>query len=178
MATPEHPPLDRTEFEQVVAEYADRLYSIALRITASPADAEDAVQEAFVNAYQHQGQYRGDAKPATWLYRITVNAALRRLRDRPLHEYLDELPETEDLPDDWAGRVRDPAVAAELRDQLERALMDLPPDLRAAVILRDVENLSAREAAAALDVGEAALKSRLHRGRVLLRQALADYLSS
>jgi RNA polymerase sigma-70 factor (ECF subfamily) len=74
--------------------------------------------------------------------------------------------------------VRDPAVAAELRDQLERALQELPPDLRAAVILRDVENLSAREAAAALDIGEAALKSRLHRARVLLRQALADYLCS
>ena len=178
MATPEHPPLDRTEFEQVVAEYADRLYSIALRITASPPDAEDAVQEAFVSAYRHLGQYRGDAKPATWLYRITVNAALRRLRDRPPHEYLDELPETQEPPDDWAARVRDPAVAAELRDQLERALQDLPPDLRAAVILRDVENLSAREAAAALDIGEPALKSRLHRGRVLLRHALADYLSS
>ncbi|HZS02820.1 MAG TPA: sigma-70 family RNA polymerase sigma factor [Chloroflexota bacterium] len=177
MATPEHPPLDRTEFEQVVVEYADRLYSIALRITGAPADAEDAVQEAFVNAYRHLGQYRGEAKPATWLYRITVNAALRRVRDRPPHEYLDELPETAEPREDWAARVRDPAVAAELRDQLERALQELAPDLRAAVILRDVENLSAREAAAALDIGEAALKSRLHRARVLLRQALADYLS-
>jgi len=178
MSTPEHPPLDRTEFEQVVAEYADRLYSIALRITASPQDAEDAVQEAFVSAYRHLGQYRGEAKPATWLYRITVNAALRRLRERPPHEYLDELPEVAEPLQDWAPRVRDPALAAELRDQVERALQELSPDLRAAVILRDVENLSAREAAAALDIGEAALKSRLHRARVLLRQALADYLSS
>jgi len=178
MATPEHPPLDRTEFEQVVAEYADRLYSIALRITASPPDAEDAVQEAFVSAYHHLGDYRGEAKPATWLYRITVNAALRRVRARPPHEYLDILTETSEPLDDWATRVRDPALAAELRDQLERALQELASDLRAAVILRDVECLSAREAAAALDIGEAALKSRLHRARVLLRQALADYLSS
>ncbi len=178
MATPEHSPLDRTQFEQVVAEYADRLYSIALRITASPPDAEDVVQEAFVSAYRHLGQYRGEAEPRTWLYRITVNAALRRLRDRPPHEYLDELPETAEPPQDWVGRTRDPAVAAELRDQLETALHDLGPDLRAAVILRDVEGLSAREAAQVLEISEAALKSRLHRARVLLRQALADYLSS
>ena len=177
MATAEHGPLDRTEFEQVVAEYADRLYSIALRITASPPDAEDAVQEAFLSAYRHLREFRGEANPRTWLYRITVNAALARLRSRPVHEYLDEVPEAGDEPADWVERAQHQALAAELRAQLENALSSLPPDLRAAVILRDVEGLSTREAALVLEIGEPALTTRLHRGRALLRQALADYLA-
>ena len=177
MSRSEHGPLDRTEFEQVVVEYADRLYSIALRITASPADAEDAVQEAFISAYRHLRQFRGEASPRTWLYRITVHAALRRLRDRPLQEYLDEALESSEGPAEWSGQVQDPAIAAELREQLEQALGALAPDLRAAVILRDVEGLSTREAAQVLEIGEPALKTRLHRARVLLRQALAEYLS-
>jgi RNA polymerase sigma-70 factor (ECF subfamily) len=178
MAIPEHGPLARIEFEQVVAEYADRLYSIALRITASPPDAEDAVQEAFLSAYRHLPAFRGEANPRTWLYRITVNAALTRLRARPPHEYLDELTEAGDEPGDWVRRAQDQALAGELREQLEGALSDLPPDLRAAVILRDVEGLSTREAALVLEIGEPALKTRLHRGRALLRQALAAYLAS
>jgi RNA polymerase sigma-70 factor, ECF subfamily len=178
MSTSEYGPLDRTEFEQVVVEYADRLYSIALRITASPPDAEDAVQEAFISAYRHLRQFRGEASPRTWLYRITVNAALARLRDRGPQEYLDDASERAEQAAEWTQRAQDQAVAGELRDELERALGMLAPDLRAAVILRDVEGLSTREAAQVLDIGEPALKTRLHRARVLLRQALADYLNS
>ncbi len=177
MGRPQHGPLDRTTFEQVIAEYADRLYGIALRITGSPADAEDALQEAFVSAYRGLAQYRGDANPRTWLYRITVNAALYRLRARPPQEYLDELSEPSDATYAWAQRREDAVLAAELHEQLELALRNLPGDYRAAVILRDVEGLSAREAALVLDISEAALKSRLHRGRLLLRQSLEDYLS-
>jgi len=179
MGLAEHGPLDRTAFEQLVSEYAERLYSIALRITASPADAEDAVQEAYLNAHRHLSRFRGEADPRTWLYRITVNEALRRVRERPPQEYLDEVAAAGERPVlDWSSRVEDPGVAAELREQLEAALRSLPPDYRAAVVLRDVEGLSTREAAAILDIGEAALKSRLHRGRVLLRQALEEYLRS
>lgn len=176
MATSEHGPLDQAVFEQVVAEYAERLYNLALRITGSPPDAEDAVQEAFVSAYRHLNEYRGEANPRTWLYRITVNAALQRVRQRAPREYLEEPSELGDEPDDWAARSEDPAVAGELREQLEMALSNLAPDFRSAVILRDVEGLSAREAAAVLGISEAALKSRLHRGRLLLRERLADYL--
>jgi RNA polymerase sigma-70 factor (ECF subfamily) len=178
MVAPEHEPLDRMTFEQVVAEYADRLYGIALRITGSPDDAEDAVQEAFLSAYRHLGQFRGEAAPRTWLYRITVNAALRRLRERPPHEYLDEAPAPSEQPVDWSARAQDAAVAAELRAQLEAALATLAPELRAAVVLRDVEGLSGREAAQVLEITEAALKSRLHRARALLRQALSEYLQA
>lgn len=178
MSIPGQGPLDRAGFEQVVAEYSDRLYSIALRITASPADAEDALQEAFISAYRHLGQYRGDADARTWLYRIAVNAALARVRQRAPHEYLDEVTEALEPAASWDARAEDPAVAAELRERLEDALAALPPDYRAAVVLRDVEGLSAREAANVLEIGELALKSRLHRGRVLLRQLLDEYLQS
>jgi RNA polymerase sigma-70 factor (ECF subfamily) len=176
MARSEKEPLDRAAFEQVVAEYAERLYNIALRITGSSPDAEDAVQEAFVNAYRHLNQFRGDASPRTWLYRITVNAALHRVRERAPREYAEEPGEALEEAADWSAASEDPAVAAELRERLEAALDHLAPDFRAAVVLRDVEGLSAREAAAVLNISEAALKSRLHRGRVLLREMLGDYL--
>ncbi|HLI27584.1 MAG TPA: sigma-70 family RNA polymerase sigma factor [Chloroflexota bacterium] len=176
MATSEEGPLDRAAFEQLVAEYAERLYNLALRITGVAADAEDAVQEAFASAYRHRDQFRGGASPRTWLYRITVNAALQRVRERAPREYLEEpLAERQELTD-WPAHSDDPAVVAELRQQLEAALGALAPDLRAAVILRDVEGLSAREAAEALGISEAAFKSRLHRGRVLLRERLSEYL--
>jgi len=176
MAIGEQDPLDRAAFAQVVAEYADRLYGVALRITGSPPDAEDAVQEAFLNAYRSLGQFRGAANPHTWLYRITVNAALQRVRDRRPQEYLDASADPVRPMADWSSASSDPAVNAELRERIELGLGQLPPEYRAAVILRDVEGLSSQEAAQVLEVGEAALKSRLHRGRVLLRQYLDDYL--
>jgi len=178
MATSEEGPLDRATFEQLVAEYAERLYNIALRITGVAADAEDAVQEAFTSAYRYRDRFRSEASPRTWLYRITVNAALQRVRQRAPREYLAEPLEERVEAADWPVHSEDPAVAAELRQQLEEALADLAPDLRAAVILRDVEGLSTREAAEMLDLSEAAFKSRLHRGRVLLRERLSDYLRS
>jgi RNA polymerase sigma-70 factor (ECF subfamily) len=168
--------LDRPSFEGLVAEYADRLYSVALRITGSPADAEDAVQEAFTSAYRHWDRYRGESSPQTWLYRIAVNASLASLRQRRPREYLEAGTEAIEQLVDWSAQADAPAIRAELRAQLERAISDLPPDFRAAVVLRDVDGLSAREAAQVLEISEVALKSRLHRGRVLLRQALDDYL--
>ena len=176
MANYEHGPLDAANFEQVVAEYAERLYNIAYRITGATSDAEDAVQEAFINAYRHLAQFRGEANPRTWLYRITVNAALQRVRERAPREYLTEPADELDDARDWSTASHDPATAAELREQLENAFAALAPDYRAAVILRDVEGLSAREAAAVLQINEQALKSRLHRGRRLLRELLGEYL--
>ena len=176
MASSEQTPLDQAAFEQLIAEYAERLYNIALRITGSSPDAEDAVQEAFISACRHLAQFRGEANPRTWLYRITVNAALQRVRERAPREYYEEPVERLEEPRDWSSASEDPAVVAELRERLEQALDSLLPDCRAAVVLRDVEGLSAREAAAILEISESALKSRLHRGRALLRDYLSDYL--
>jgi RNA polymerase sigma-70 factor, ECF subfamily len=176
MGIGEHEPLDRGAFEQVVAEYADRLYGVALRITRSSLDAEDAVQEAFLSAYRSLHQFRGAANPHTWLYRITVNAALQRVRERRPEEYLDPDAPVVRPTGDWSTASQDPALTAELRERVEEALSRLPPDYRTAVILRDIEALSAVEAAQVLEIGEAALKSRLHRGRAMLRQLLDEYL--
>ena len=162
-------------FEQLVEEYGDRVYGIALRITGSPPDAEDAMQDAFLSAFRGWSAFRAQASPTTWLYRIAVNAALQRVRQRHPDEYLVEEREGTQIRD-WSDDVPQAAARAELHSQLERGIQLLPPDLRVALVLRDVEGMSTAEAAAALDLSEAAVKSRLHRARVLLRGFLQDVL--
>jgi RNA polymerase sigma-70 factor (ECF subfamily) len=169
--------LDAQTFEGLIDRYADRVYSVALRITGSPEDAADAVQDAFLSAYEHRDAFRGESTASTWLYRIAVNAALQRVRIRRPTEYL-ELPADEDAEIvDWSEDVPRRVEASELREMLERGIAHLPVNERVAFVLRDVQGLSTAEAAAVLELTEAALKSRLHRARVLLRQFLADYLA-
>jgi RNA polymerase sigma-70 factor, ECF subfamily len=164
-------------FEQLVEEFGDRVYSIALRITGSPADAEDAMQDAFLSAFRSWSSFRADASPRTWLYRIAVNAALQRVRaGRPVEYLSEEEGELEDVRD-WSGDVPEAAARAELLAELERGIGLLPPELRVALVLRDIEGLSTAETAASLELSEPAVKSRLHRARVLLRGFLQDYLS-
>jgi RNA polymerase sigma-70 factor, ECF subfamily len=166
---------DLVAFEQLVAEYGDRVYGIALRVTGSPSDAEEVMQEAFLKAFRSWPTYRGEAAPFTWLYRIAVNAALTRVRERRPVEPLDE---REDGPDvvDWSTDAAQLVVRAELREQLEDRITRLPEDLRVTLILRDVEGLSTAEVSATLEITEAAVKSRLHRARMVLRQQLGDLL--
>src|SRR5215208_4290938 len=165
----------RVAFEQLFEEFGDRVYGIALRITGSPADAEDATQEAFLSAFRAWPRFRSEASPATWLYRIAVNAALQRVRAARPVEYLTETDEEQETVRDWRDDVPEAAARSELYAALERGIGLLPPDVRVAVVLRDVEGLSTAEAAATMELSEAAVKSRLHRGRVLLRQYLQDY---
>lgn len=160
-------------FEQLVAEYGDRVYGIALRITGSPSDAEDVMQDAFLQAFRAWPTFRGQSAPTTWLYRIAVNAALMRLRARRAAEYLSERPDEADIRD-WSADAAQPALRAEVQRRLEEGIQRLPEDLRVTLVLRDIEALSTSETAAALDISEAAVKSRLHRARALLRRYLAD----
>jgi RNA polymerase sigma-70 factor (ECF subfamily) len=164
---------DLVAFEQLVAEYGDRVYGIALRVTGSPSDAEEVMQEAFLQAFRAWSSYRGEAAPTTWLYRIAVNAALMRVRARRSEELLSEQDESVEVVD-WTADAAQAVLRGELHQQLEAGITRLPEDLRVTLILRDVEGLSTAETAAALDVTEAAVKSRLHRARVLLRRYLAD----
>lgn len=176
MGQPGVGPIDPTSFERVVEEFADRVFSIALRITGSQQDAEDALQETFLSAYRNWGQFRGEAALSTWLYRIAVNAALQRVRQRPPVAPLEESGyDATDVPD-WSSELPGRVEELELYDRIEEGLLRLPEDYRLAVVLRDVEGLSTAEAAETLEISEAALKSRLHRGRVLLRQYLERYL--
>jgi RNA polymerase sigma-70 factor (ECF subfamily) len=165
---------DLVAFEQLVAEYEDRVYGIALRITGSQSDAEDVMQDAFLDAFRAWPSFRGEAAPTTWLYRIAVNAALRRVRSQQSVEYLPEQEETDEEYADWSADLAQVAVQNEVQRRIEDGITHLPPELRVTLILRDVEGLSTAETATTLRLSEAAVKSRLHRARLILRGHLGD----
>lgn len=174
MEHPEQLSFEPGYFEQLIEEYADRVFNVALRITGNRADAEDAMQEAFVSAFKAWPSFRGEANPKTWLYRIAVNSALMRVRSRQEVTYLDAVSEAEEVQD-WSAGLGELAERGEIQEQIMAGIRRLEPDQRAALVLRDVDGLSTAEAAAALEISEQALKSRLHRARILLREYLAEY---
>ena len=163
---------DRAAFEGLVrATHAD-VYTLALRLTGDEEDARDVTQEAYLRAYKGLHRFRGDAQFSTWMYRITANCASTLLtgRRRRRHE---ELPEDMPLADPHPDI--DPVAMAEaglLRSRVNDALQELPPKLRAVVILRDVYDLSHEAIAEELGITEAAAKVRLHRARRKLREQL------
>jgi RNA polymerase sigma-70 factor (ECF subfamily) len=168
---------DREAFEQLVRCHADRVYAVARRLGLPSDAAEEITQETFLRAWRGVGSFRGDARFFTWLYRIAVNEARRRLERetaRTLVRSLDDdvAVEPRDVREEPYARV----AQAELRQALAAAVLALPLKYRAPLILRDVEGLSTADAAAILGVGEAALKSRLHRARAAVRSALQDRL--
>jgi RNA polymerase sigma-70 factor (ECF subfamily) len=169
---------DREAFEALVEQYIDRLFRAALRLTGSQQDAEDALQDALLSAYQHWSEFRHASGGGTWLYRITVNAALGRARRRRPEDYLADTGYRQPEIVDWSEDLARRAEAAELRSVLETGILRLQEDVRVVLVLRDVEGLSTAEAAAILDLSEAAVKSRLHRARVLLRQFVSSYLET
>lgn len=136
-------------------------------------------QDVFVSAYKARDRFRGDAQPTTWLYRITVNSALMRIRKDKRGK---EMTVPEDArPDIASSNWAESPVAAtmnrELGGRIDAAIDTLPEDLKVAVILRDVQGLSNQEAADTLDVSLSALKARLHRGRIALRDSLESYVA-
>ncbi|MGI9032866.1 MAG: RNA polymerase sigma factor [Acidimicrobiales bacterium] len=163
---------DRSAFEQLVrSTYADA-YTLAYRLTGNEDDARDVVQEAYERAYKAIKRFRGDSRFSTWMYRITANCASTLLvrRTRASH---DELSLDEAVAD--SRPEADPEAMAEagfVRDRLTAALADLPPRLRAVVVLRDVYDLPHEAIAAELGISEEAAKVRLHRARRKLRERL------
>src|SRR5688572_6926054 len=120
---------DLVAFEQLVAEYGDRVFGIALRVTGSPSDAEEVMQEAFLQAFRSWSTYRGEAAPTTWLYRIAVNAALMKVRSRSHVELLSEQDERVDVVD-WAADAAEAVLRGELRQEIEAGITRLPEELR------------------------------------------------
>ena len=166
------------DFDTIVEKYADFVYNVAFRMMGNPEDAEDVAQDAFLSAYRAFERFRGESRVTTWLYRITVNAALMKLRKEKRTRTLTHTGlEDVDVPDWDAGPER-LAVTSELGEKLQEGIAQLQPELRSAVVLRDVEGLSTSEAAEVLDVTVSSLKSRLHRGRVLLREYLSDFVKA
>jgi len=162
-------------FEQLSAAYADRLFMLLLRLLGDRAEAEDVAQEVMLRAWQGISRFQGRSSYFTWLYRIAVNEANRALDRRSRRPRGVSIgPEELQLPDTPALEPARQAEASELRQALARALDELPPPLRTAIVLRDVEGLSTQEAAEIAGIGQAAFKSRLHQARLRVRAAIGD----
>jgi RNA polymerase sigma-70 factor, ECF subfamily len=173
---------DVSAFEQLVGRYDRKLLRIAQHVTHNREDAQDAVQEAFLKAFQHLAQFREDSQFSTWLIRITVNQSLMKLRkQRSVREVsLDEDFQTDGdiLPievADWAPNPEERYRTSELRDILAKMLEDLQPILRTVFVLRDIEGLSIVQTAEVLDLSHTAVKARLWRARLQLRERLNKY---
>ena len=168
-------------YEIIMRRYNQRLYRVARAILRDDGEAEDVMQDAYVRAYQHLGQYAGAAPFSTWLTRIAVNEALTRLKGRKRAQQLEDIDSNGDGPMYVADNSPDPeqnASVAELGHLLEQAVLDLPEHYRAVVMLRDIEGLSTAETAATLDLTEENVKIRLHRGRTMAREWLFDRVGS
>lgn len=174
---------DRAEFAKVVEAYSDKIYRLALKMLRDPQDAEDILQETFIKAYHGFEDFKGDAKISTWLYRIATNEALMFLRQR---EEPNVSIDAQVLADDgqaytplnlvdWCCLPEDELVSAEAMDYLDRAVEQLSESMRVTFLLRDVEGLSTRETAEVLEISEAAVKTRLSRARMHLRERLSGY---
>jgi RNA polymerase sigma-70 factor (ECF subfamily) len=176
---------DVAAFEQLVKRYDRKLLRIAQSITHNREDSQDAVQEAFWKAYQNLSAFREDSKFSTWLFRITVNQSLIKLRkQRAMKEAsLDDdfQAEGDILPKevtDWAPNPEQLYWASELRDILIKSLEELSPILRTVFVLRDIEGLTIDQTAEVLDVSQTAVKARLLRARLQLREGLTRYFST
>jgi RNA polymerase sigma-70 factor (ECF subfamily) len=170
---------DQDAFAELVMMHADRVYGALRRFGLDAGEADEVAQEVFVRAWRGLGRFEERARFSTWLYRIAFNEAQRRLTRRPppgaapdpdRDDPIASLPESTELGPEAITLDR------EFEEALEQALEELPVDWRAAVVLRDIEGLSTEEAAEIAGIGEAALKSRLHRGRMQLRTLLEPYL--
>ncbi len=163
-------------FELLMRRYNERLYRAARSIVRDDLEAEDVLQQAYVNAFTHLRQFTGAALFSTWLTRITINEALARVRRRGRYEVFDgDLPIGDPLMlHNRADSPERQAFARELRILLERAIDDLPNGMREVFVLREVEGLSTSEVADCLSVSEDVVKTRLSRGRALLRRLLLE----
>jgi RNA polymerase sigma-70 factor (ECF subfamily) len=173
---------DVSAFEELVRRYDRNVFRIANHITHNREDAEDVVQDAFLKAYENLNQFQGQSKFYTWLVRIAVNEALMKLRRiKPGRVVsLDEDVKTEEdsLPRevaDWSPNPEQQYNQAELREILTKTIQGLPTSFRTVFVLRDVEGLSTEETAEALDLSIPAVKSRLLRARLQLRERLNRY---
>ena len=174
---------DKSACAICIEQHSPQVYRLALRLMQNEADAEDVLQETFLNAFQAIDNFEGRSTISTWLFRIAYNAAMNRLR-RPILMDLsveDTLDSSEDgalLPTqffDWCCLPEEDFHTAEVQTQLEQAMRQLSPTLRSVFVLRELEGLSVQETAEALDVSPDVIKTRLHRARLFLRDQLSTY---
>jgi len=171
-------------FYELVNRYEKSLYNFGLRMCDNPSDAEDMVQDTFLNVFKYLEGFRHETKFRNWLYRVATSACLKKKRrskyapDRELvlEEFLpaDESAVSMDLPR-WASQPLDQVLDGELAGVIRQALLDLPEKYRLVVVLRDVEGFTTQETAEILDLTPTNIKVRLHRARLFLREALKFY---
>jgi len=177
---------DHAAFEEIVEQYEAKVYGLARGLTRNDEDAQDAVQETFLSVFKNVKSFKGDSSLATWIYRITVNAALMKMRRRrhddrtvPIDEAMPTFDEdghrVATLPD-WHPRADEMLLNKEMGGHLRRAIAELEVDYRSVLIMRDQEGLSNEEVAATLTLTVAAVKSRLHRARIFVRERIKLYM--
>ncbi len=173
---------DKTEFARLVNQYSSKIYRLALRILNDPLQAEDVLQETFLKAFRSIGSFEGRSSVSTWLYRIAANESLMIIRRRkPETALVDEKDQDDDeatdetIVTDWCCMPEEELLTNESRKFMNEAIQKLSPALRVVFILRDIDGLSIKETADALDLSEAAVKTRLLRARLSLREQLSKY---
>ena len=167
--------------------YGGKIYQLAFRYLRNREDAEEVAQDVLFKVYRKVGAFRGDAALSSWIYRITFNTAMSRLRtaqyqrsqseepNRISSEGEQRQPRTRQEPADWSNMSDEGVFRSQLRRRVFQAILALPAIYRAPVMLRDIQGMSTEEASAMLHVKDQTLKTRLHRGRLILRKQLADF---
>jgi RNA polymerase sigma-70 factor (ECF subfamily) len=168
--------------------YGSKIYQLAFRYLRNKEDAEEVTQDVLFKVYRKVGEFRGDAALSSWIYRITFNAAMSRLRTAQYQraqaeDRRDAAIDTDTMGEparpvdvaDWTDLADERVLRSQLRQRVFRAILALPAIYRAPVMLRDIHGMSTEEASAMLKVKDQTLKSRLHRGRLILRKQLADF---
>ena len=173
---------DRAEFARLVDVYSTPIYRLALKMLGNTQDAEDVLQATFLKAFQHLPGFEGRSSLSTWLYRIAANEALMQLRRKRPAFSLDEEPvDSDGEPQqpvelaDWGALPESELLSGEAKKHLDRAIQSLPEKLRVVFLLRDIEGLSIKETSEALNLTETAVKTRLLRARLHLREQLSVY---
>lgn len=171
---------DAAAFEELVSRYESKIFRLTMNITRNREDAEDATQDAFLKSYSHLKTFQGDSRFYTWLVRIAANEALMRLRKRRPNQFsLDEPIEGDDLMprelQDWGPSPEQRFAQTEMRQILSGVIDELEPDYRTVFVLRDIEELSTEDTASTLGISVPAVKSRLLRARLKLREKLDRY---
>jgi len=178
---------DQLAVAELASDYGPKVYQLAFRYLKNREDAEEVAQDVLMKGVNKIDAFRGDSALSSWIYRITFNTAMSRLRNAKAarageapEESLDATGPNGERPSrhevaDWSSLADEHVMRSELRRKLVKAVLELPAIYRAPVVLRDLQGLSTEEASAVLNVKDQTLKSRLHRGRLILRQRLADF---
>jgi RNA polymerase sigma-70 factor, ECF subfamily len=173
-------------YEEIVRRYQDKAFRLAFSLMKNESDAQDVVQEAFLNMYRKLHTFKGQSKFGSWMYRVVTNAALMRLRKKkrrsevPVDDEEGELAEDDyyvaSVPE-WRVRADEAVENRELRQKIIEAVDELPPKYQTVFLLKEVEGLPVKEIAEVLDMSVGGIKSRLHRARLHLRATLEPYLT-